>query len=139
MYSNSMVSACLGAAKPVESYNEGVPKLLNIMDDGAMQPAGIYTNVGQYNLPNLQNLSMMDEEKELNVYKNTQTQSRALNPIVPQPSDDKAIPPGIPRLPDLCWGSDQGELDPLSRLHKVESGVSDTSKQDLMASLPSKK
>ena len=108
------------------------------MDDSAMQTAGIYTNVGQYNLPNLQNLSMRDEEKELNVYKNTQTQHQAKKPIVPQPSDNKSVPPGIPRLPDLCWGSDQGELDPLSRLHKVESGVSDTSKQDLMASLPSK-
>ena len=42
---------------------------------------------------------------------------------------------GIPRLPDLGWTSDHGEVDPLERLSKAESAVFDSSKKDLMSDL----
>ena len=42
---------------------------------------------------------------------------------------------GIPKLPDLGWVSDQGDVDPMNRLYKAESAVSDASKQDLMSDL----
>ena len=41
----------------------------------------------------------------------------------------------IPKLPDLGWASDQGEIDPMGRLSKAESAVFDASQQDLMSDL----
>ena len=64
-------------------------------------------------MPNLENLSVRGDVKE-------PVENRSEN------FDD-----GIPKLPDLGWV----DVDPMNRLYKAESAVSDASKQDLMSDL----
>ena len=72
---------------------------------------------------------------------NSDTQHKELKcqSVVPQPREEENVnlhfDDGIPKLPDLSWVSDQGDVDPLCRLYKAESAASDASKQDLMSDL----
>ena len=86
-----------------------------------------------YELPNLIGLSILDEVK----VENTEAvHPNAKDSDCPKSSNHQdEFDDGIPRLPDLGWTSDHGEVDPLERLSKAESAVFDSSKKDLMSDL----
>merc|ERR1719510_492398 len=67
--------------------NEEDPKLINIAMGGAPLPVDLFTNRPQYQLPDLQDLSMRDDNgKDKNIDKfETQHQASKYQPIVPQP------------------------------------------------------
>lgn len=138
-YTNDMSDDGSATPNVQNVFNEEAPKLINVMSEGASLPVHLFTNRPQYELPNLQDLSVRDDVKEQNIDKfDTQQQASKYQPIVPQPlGGSQELDDGIPKLPDLGWVSDQGEVDPLCRLYKAESNASDASKRDLMSDLPS--
>jgi hypothetical protein len=132
--------ASIANPKVQNAFNEGDPKLINVMGDDASFPVHLFTNRPQYELPDLHDLSVKgDDVKGQNIDKfDAQPQAAKYQPIVPQPMGGRQeFDDGIPKLPDLGWVSDQGEVDSLCRLNTAESNASDASKRDLMSDLPS--
>ena len=99
---------------------------------GAMAlPPQFCTNRTEYDMPNLENLSVKEQNFDMHGHGSN------YEPMVPMPLENRRedFDDGIPKLPDLGWVSDQGDVDPMNRLYKAESAVSDASKQDLMSDL----
>ena len=89
-----------------------------------------------YELPNLDMLSIMDGGKVKNTESsNPHEKASHCSPMVRLGDQQDGFDDGIPKLPDLGWASDQGEIDPMGRLSKAESAVFDASQQDLMSDL----
>ena len=103
-------------------------------------PLDQFTNRGlQYEMPNLEDLSVKSVGRKQNEELSDVHGAASRNqPAVPQPAGvgQDEFDDGIPKLPDLGWVSDQGEVDPMIRLYNAESAVSEASKQDLMSDLP---
>ena len=78
-------------------------------------------------------LSILDDGKLTNA-EGGNTHDKASN-LATDASYQDGFDDGIPRLPDIGWICDQGEVDPMERLSKVESAVFDASQQDLMSDL----
>ena len=116
-------------------FAEGDKKMTYCSSGAAALPPQLFTTRPEYDMPKLENLSVKGDVKEQNF--GIRGQGLNYDPVIPLCFENQRedFDDGIPKLPDLGWVSDQGDVDPMNRLYKAESAVSDLSKQDLMSDL----
>ena len=100
-------------------------KITNAQNIATALSLGDSTNLPGYELPDLTHLSIAHNGKVPDAIQGASQNFQG------------AFDDGIPMLPDLGCFSDHGSIDPLGRLYKAESAVSESSNHDLMSDLPS--
>lgn len=110
--------------------------VFNHENGAAALPAHHLISRPDYELPNLDMLSIVDDSKVKHTGSSIPHGNfSSYSPMTPLGDQNDGFDDGIPKLPDLGWASDQGEIDPMGRLSKAESAVFDASQQDLMSDL----